>query len=229
MKHIKILLLTLLFYGCSQGYKVDNDIVYYIEWNEARGKVERNISADASTFKILDYENYATDKNNVYYKGNLIESADPISFQPLSEFIGKDKFQGYHNTTAIPHSDGRTFEVIEGNFSRDKNDVYYMYEPLKSTSPKTFEILKIGHGNWAKDGVNYYYDGKKLPNVDYKTFQILDEDCFFAKDKFNVYNRDKILEGVDPTTFKYLEICVGQDKYGCHNGSERCECPITNK
>src|SRR5690606_8827616 len=131
----------------------------------------------------------------------------------------------YYGLVRIDNSDGPTFEVIEGSFTRDKNDVYYMDQPLNSSSPGTFEVLKIGHGNWSRDANTYYYMGRKMPVQDYDSFEILDDDCFFAKDKFQVFRHDKVLEGVDAASFRFLQICVGQDKYGCHNGYERCDCP----
>lgn len=220
-----LILATLLFIWSCSGYTVEEDKVYYVGWNEAQGKVKRHISADAATFKVLEMDRYAVDKDNVYYAGTRIDSADPATFMPLSEFIAKDKRHGYYGNTLIENSHGPTFELIDGNYTRDKQDVYYIQRPLGSSSPKSFEILQEGHGNWARDGVTYYYTGNKVPVADYASFRILDEDCFFAKDKYHVYNRDKILAGVDAETFRFLERCVGQDKFGCHNLNERCDCP----
>ena len=33
---------------------------------------------------------------------------------------------------------------------------------------------------------------------------------------------DKVLEGVDAETFVFVQRCIGKDKFGCHNGRERC-------
>ena len=214
-------------WGCG-GYTTEDDKVYYVQYNEAQGKVKREIGADKKTFKVLEIKNYAIDFQHVFYQGTPVDSADPKSFEPLSEFIGRDKNHGYYGRLLIENSDGQTFEVIRGSFTRDKNDVYYIDKPLGSTSPQTFEVLKIGHGNWAKDANSYYYVDKKVPIKDYESFEILDEDCFFAKDKFQVYKGDKVLEGVDAETFRFLQRCVGQDKFGCHNVNRRCDCPNKN-
>lgn len=219
---------VLLFIGGCGGYTTENDKVYYVSYNEAQGKVKREIDADKSTFKVLEFGSYAVDARRVFYQGSPIDSADPESFEPLYEFIGRDKNHGYYGGVLIKNSDGPTFEVIDGNFMRDKNEVYYIDRPLNSTSPGTFEILEIGHGNWARDANSYYYMETKVPVKDYETFEILDEDCFFAKDKFQVYRRDKVLDGVDAETFRFLELCVGQDKFGCHNGERRVDCPNKN-
>lgn len=220
-----LLFATLIFVSGCGGYTTEDDKVYYVEHNEAQGKVKREIGADKKTFKVLEIKNYAIDFRNVFYRGNPVDSADPESFEPLSEFIGRDKNHGYYGQLLIENSDGQTFEVVDGNFTRDKNEVYYIDKPLNSTSPETFQILKIGHGKWAKDANSYYCMDKKVPIKDYESFEILDEDCFFAKDKFQVYKQDKVLEAVDAETFRFLQRCVGQDKSGCHNGYERCDCP----
>jgi hypothetical protein len=223
-----ILIAGLFTIGCG-GYKTEGDKVYYIQYNEARGKVKREIGADKETFRVLEIETYAIDAAKVFYQGSPLDSADPASFVPLSDFIGRDKFRGYYGSDAIKGSDGETFEMIDGNYTRDKNDVYYVHTPLHSTSPETFEILTIGNGNWSRDKNSYYYTDNKIPVKDYKSFEILDNDCSFAKDKFQVYKQEQILEGVDAETFKFLEICIGQDKFGCHNGYQRCDCPETKK
>jgi hypothetical protein len=49
------------------------------------------------------------------------------------------------------------------------------------------------------------------------------------KDKFLVYKQDKILDGVDAEIFRFIQPCVGEGKFGCHNGYERCSCPIEKK
>jgi hypothetical protein len=226
MRSIHAVLFTALVFvsGCG-GYTTEDDKVYYVSYNEAQGKVKREIGADEKTFKVLEIEDYAVDVQHVFYQGTPIDSADPESFEPLSGFIGRDKHHGYYGLLPIENSDGPTFEVIQGSFTRDKNDVYYMDKPLGSTSPHTFEVLEIGHGNWSKDANSYYYMDKKVPIRDYESFEILDDDCFFAKDKFLAFKEDKILEGVDAETFRFLQICVGQDKFGCHNGYKRCDCP----
>ena len=221
----KYLIFGILFLTSCGGYKIENDKVYYIQYNEAQGRVKREIGADKNTFRILDNENYAIDFTQVFYQGTLIDSADPKSFVPLSDYIAKDKNHGYYGGAIIETSDGKSFELIKDNFTRDKNDVYCDRKPLHSKHPKTFEILEIGHGYWSCDSESYYYQDKRIPIKDYASFKILDEDCFFAKDKFQVYKGDKILEGVDAETFEFIEICIGRDKYGCHNGQERCNCP----
>jgi hypothetical protein len=223
---IRTLLISgiLILTACG-GYKTEKDKVYYIEYNEAQGRVKREIGADIMTFKVLDNENYAVDLSQVFYQGNPIDSADPKTFVPLSDYIAKDKNHGFYGSLIVKNSDGKTFELIMDDFTRDKNDVYIGREPLNSTSPETFEVLEIGHGYWSRDRESYYYQHNKVPIKDYESFKILDDDCFFAKDKYQVYKREKVLDEVDAETFVFIERCIGRDKFGCHNGNERCDCP----
>ncbi len=39
LRNFILLFMTLSIYSCSGGYKVEGDNVYYVEWNEAQGKV----------------------------------------------------------------------------------------------------------------------------------------------------------------------------------------------
>jgi len=228
MINIKLIwyaILIVILAGCDAGYKIQNDKVLYISYNESNGRNTRNFGADPETFQILENDRYGLDKKNVYYEGNPIDDADPRSFKVLSDYISKDRNRGYTGTIAIPGSDGNTFESVMNDYTRDKNDVYRAEYPLHSSSPKTFEVIEKGYGYWSRDENNYYFAERKVPVKDYNTFEILDDDCFFAKDRFQVYREDKVLLGVDAKTFVFLEVCVGRDKFGCHDGEKRCGCP----
>jgi hypothetical protein len=226
LKHYWLVIATsLLFCGCG-GYKVEGDKVYYVEYNEARGRVKRNIRADAQTLEVFDISNFAKDKDHVYYQGRRIHGADPATFQPLSDLIGKDKNYGYYCDSLLVGSHGPSFKNIDDYFTRDKNNVYCMYESIESCNPESFVTLDIDKGLWAKDECAYYCRGEKVPLSDYATFRILsDYGCGMAKDKDHVYDGTTIIPDLDAASFEIIAPCIGRDKFGCHNRRERCECP----
>ena len=75
-------------------YKIENGNVTYKGYNHRNGKFiteDKNLngSVDLKTFKELTLF-YASDKNNVYYKGEIVEGADPKNFEVIRMDFGKD-------------------------------------------------------------------------------------------------------------------------------------------
>jgi hypothetical protein len=76
LRTIYILILSILLVSCGEGYeKTDGNKWIWVLHSEA-GKHVREIDADNPTFEILDYPEYAKDKNNVYWRGIEISNAD---------------------------------------------------------------------------------------------------------------------------------------------------------
>ncbi len=213
--------------GC--GYKVEDDKVYYISWNEGQGRVKDLIpGADAASFKVLKHDNYATDRNFAYYKGIRIEGADPSSFRSIDEFYAVDDRRAYQSRYAIERAEGKTFEVIDGNWSRDRSDCYYNTTPIGVCDRETFTVRSEYYNWWASDKKCYYYQGKKVPIQDHASTIVYR--CGFSKDKFGVYFQDQRVKGADPDTFTMhrtpdgVDTCLGKDKNGCYLAGEKSNC-----
>jgi DKNYY family len=81
-------------------------------------------NADAATFNYIDQE-YARDKNAVYFEGVAFSVKDVDSFQVLNYGFAKDRFTAYYDQIPIEGSDGATFEALDNNYSKDKKNIYY--------------------------------------------------------------------------------------------------------
>ena len=208
-----IIIISIIFVACN-GYIVENGKVYYKSSNEAQGIVKRHLkNADASTFEILQNDDYARDKNFVFYQGNRVEGADPSTFEYVADLYAKDKNRAYYAGDSIESSSSNGFKIIDSYYSADNTDVYYTTKPLKVCSVSNF----------------------KIPSNDYINVQYLKETAGFAKDKMWVYFLDRkinyndsgkqIIDTVDVASFTVTDYIDCKDKYGCINvfhGREEC-------
>jgi hypothetical protein len=219
-----LILITTLT-SCNNGYKVDDDKVYYKYWNSGMGfetKTFEIIGADPLTFKVLDEDNYAIDKKQAYYKGEPILNSDPKTFVPILDYYAKDNYHAFMETKTIKKADGRSFTVINGGpYSKDKNDFYFDTIALNVNDLNSFKILNKTdeYGYWAKDKTHYYILSKKYPLADYQTFINIGNG--YAKDKFRAYFRNNIILNADISTFKSIQYGYAEDKNSKFDGHEK--------
>jgi len=89
-------------------------------------------NADPKTFEVYKKASFSRDKNNVYFAGFLIKSADSETFTPLSYYYGKDNIRAFFRNCEIENVDLQTFQVKEDtyaggfyDFAYDKNYIYF--------------------------------------------------------------------------------------------------------
>lgn len=127
----------------SRFYMRDSNNVIY------EGKIIPDI--DVNSFKPIFtgpyIQEYAKDKNNVYYLNSKITGADPKTFIV------------------------KTHQIYEGcrlgMYSIDNNAVYYKDMKVIGADPNTFESL---YGEYGKDKNNIYLKGVLQENLDPETF-----------------------------------------------------------
>ena len=202
-----LLLNSFLFAGCQNSYKEIDGAIYYNWSNGATMKSENNLvkEADVATFESIKNKGKAVlgkDKNHVYKEGEILEFADPKTFESINEWYWKDKdkvffLSVYGNKCVIENADPKTFEVLKNFWAADKNNVYYIDKTLLNTDIKTLEPIDK---DWAKDNQSYYYQHLKVNGLDYKTAQILSP--YYIKDAKQVFFENKLVKDADAKTFK---------------------------
>lgn len=116
---------------------VSADSDSFMQLNNYLGKDKNHIylndnildNADVETFKVLNVESsieiydekeqgygYATDKNHVYFLGEVISGADPKSFKERTYGYAEDKNYIYYLRNIVEDADPKTF--IQPNFER---------------------------------------------------------------------------------------------------------------
>lgn len=147
------------------------------------------------------------DKNQVYWRGKVVNGASPTTFEVMADEWGRDGNKLYYTYKYIPTGDPDTLQDIDseisGAYQKDKNNIYYTEsgfdDPiLESVDYATFRPIS---SQYAKDKSYVYYYGRTIiEGADPETFVDLN-DYGYAKDKNHVYINDHIVEGEDPATF----------------------------
>lgn len=112
-------------------YAIDNKSVFIND--------NRIVNADPETFTINLFEDphfytWSKDKNHVYFRGQKVYGADPITFEVISEGnmkdcsyrgYGKDSSKVFYGTEEIMFADPDTFQILGGEYSKDSNRTFF--------------------------------------------------------------------------------------------------------
>jgi hypothetical protein len=190
-------------------YKNGNDVYFEKGWGfflQLHDPYEtyRIDEADGKTFSYLG-DNFAKDKNHVYFASRIIKWANPDKFKFasgwFSQYVMDDKNVWYRDE-AIPLVDAETFSVIDAPFfTKDKNHVYFASRIIKWANPDKFKFASGSFSQYVMDDKNVWYRDEAIPLVDVETFSYLGDN--FAKDKNHVYFASRIIKWANPDKFKF--------------------------
>jgi len=226
---LKILLLFVLVGSVANaGYLKDKNKIYFIDTMEDSEKKEIVKNIDFRTFKIFEEnDNFAKDKDNVYYKNKKLENIDVNSFQVEKFLIAKDKSNVFFVTRDkvikfkgfSPEKSEIFLQPFMPSVLRNKDGIFTFdkYEngeiTLKSIKTKEMDInsLEILRDTsiilYLKDKNNVYYVNyvESKDNNDYTK----DEENY--DDRKNIEIDIKQIIGADSNSFEIIEI-YGKDK-----------------
>lgn len=164
------------------------------------GKLVSN--ANPGSFAHLKHRfgnlNFYTDDQHVYYFRNIVDDADPETFEVIGSYFSKDDKHAYFCSKKchkIDNADIRTFSVMPiksnwGNakvYAQDKSGVFFCAE-LKKEKPCAL-----------------------LPDSDPDSFEYIDK--YFSKDLGNVFFREKVVSGADAATFEIYQADENSGQY----------------
>jgi hypothetical protein len=250
-------LIGMLLFRCESGStKKDGNITFHgmqfkaSEFNELNGQFgktstnayykSRELShVDIGSFTALD-ENYAKDKDTVYYCDEYregqnyyltkkqiilkIQNANAASFVSLQNEYARDRHHVYFKGVPLPVKDISTFTSINSYFAKDKITVYLNRKPISGSDGSTFELME---DHFAKDKNHIYYygyigDGRQniatLP-ADPKSFVILD--YRYSKDNKSVFFLGFKIKGADPASFTLLDEGYAKDNQSVYYEERR--------
>ena len=259
MKKLVMFLFTILFsvtFTCSrlirtEKYVIKNGKAYFNSYENERLASEKELkNIDIKSFKILNENDVAYDKNNIYLFGitqnkadykTAIYNADKetlkvlysriVSYEPYISYY-KDKNHVYYNYIEVDGADTESFKVLDGSYTKDKNSVYYMGNKMENTDSESFSNLENGY---YKDKKFIYYNGKALEKSDSsKGFKIaiiekIGGPCGYNFDMYisnndNVYAFGDLVTGkakYDPITFTAYQNEYSKDKNGVYSLGEK--------
>jgi hypothetical protein len=204
----------------NSWYYKDKDHVYY-----SFNTFQVIPGADPDTFKANEMDVFATDKNNVYRWGEILEGADPETYESLSYNLSRDKNYLYYRTERIELADPKTFEWKTPNIALDYIE---SYREEYGNDPTTIEVDLSDYPEIYRDKNNIYIADQVVEGADPDTFEIIDQQYF--KDKNYVYYNPywsgepaviklEKIEGADPDSFEVIREGLSKDKNSVFYGS----------
>ncbi len=184
-------------------YIKKNGEIYYRDWSEEKPRILKNI--DKKSFEILEND-FAKDKNNIYYEGEKIEKINPKSAKIFGSHFVKDEkivFDADEKKELKDVDTIETFVYLDFFYARDKNNLYFYGQKVKGVSPNNFEFwtsLSSVPDNIIKSGNDFYlvYENNSNEKIYAKKMDFpIDKDTFESfsmrvyKDKNNFYYYDE--------------------------------------
>ncbi len=196
------------------GYVTKGSEVYYYDMSKIdnlRVHKMKLKNVDANT--LVEIENmYATDKNQVYCEGHVLEGANPNTIEKLDYALYRDGNTVYYMHIKV--SEDYPHFKHDGIYSWDKSKVFYSTEEIKEADAQSFESLDNIMMFFARDKNNMYIRGDIFEEADSPSFEHLAH--AYWKDKNAVYYSTDKIPGADPASFVVIEDeknHVGKDKF----------------
>ncbi|MDF2456851.1 MAG: rane protein [Cytophagaceae bacterium] len=200
---------TFTHYNAFSYYSKDKNHVYY-----ENKKLSDADAPTFGPLLNDEAQNYWRDKHHAYYKWNKIPSADGATFTYLGHQYACDKKQVYYEGQVVKDADRNTFQAMEGYLGKDAFHVFVRdVHVLNVKDPATFETVKLNEEWFGKDKAQLYviryappHPLLPFPDADLKTFEVVGD--YYAKDKNRVYyysyhiDQILVLEGAHPETFR---------------------------
>ena len=173
-----------------------------------------------------DCREYTCKSEKPIYKKTRIASADPKTFEVLSDHYTKDKDNVYVCSNGLDYKFKIKCEIIENAdtssfsaigttgsaiYAKDKNYVYMLEKVIKNADPQSFSLVNdFANYIYAKDKNFVYKSGQIIQGADPATFSLVRHngslDNAHARDKNFVYKSGEIIDGADPSTFSLVDI-----------------------
>ena len=174
-------ILTLLILSGSiinAGYIKEKNTIYFTDETTEPEKKEIVKNVDFKTFKIFEEDDdFARDKNNIYYKNKKVENVDVNSFQVEDFYFAKDK-----NNTFYISNDG--LMKIKGFRPEGSYAIVQLFVPALLINKYGIYMAKYENDEIVAKSI-------KPKEMDMDTLEVVDLEesfaVFYLKDKNNVY------------------------------------------
>lgn len=174
-------ILTLLILSGSiinAGYIKEKNTIYFTDETTEPEKKEIVKNVDFKTFKIFEEDDdFARDKNNIYYKNKKVENVDVNSFQVEDFYFAKDK-----NNTFYISNDG--LMKIKGFRPEGSYAIVQLFVPALLINKYGIYMAKYENDEIVAKSI-------KPKEMDMDTLEVVATEesfaVFYLKDKNNVY------------------------------------------
>ena len=176
---LKILILLILSGSIiNAGYIKEKNTIYFTDETTEPEKKEIVKNVDFKTFKIFEEDDdFARDKNNIYYKNKKVENVDVNSFQVEGFYFAKDK-----NNTFYISNDG--LMKIKGFKPEGSYAIVQLFVPALLINKYGIYMAKYENDEIVAKSI-------KPKEMDMDTLEVVATEesfaVFYLKDKNNVY------------------------------------------
>lgn len=124
---LSVIMFSLLF-ACSSPSYVLKDGQWQYEYSTSGGKMVNTIDqADHASFTVLKHR-YAKDKNHVYFKGTVIDTANPHTFEFIANttdgMYAKDGKSVFFDANRLYKADPTSFRLLQTPYAKDQHRLY---------------------------------------------------------------------------------------------------------
>ena len=232
-----IVLGYLLLRDLGAHYEKEAGKVYWVmalSHEFRQGKIDVP-DADFQTFQVLSSHNsrWASDKNHVYFKGQVLRSAHPNNFE-IVDSANKRSRSGdneYKGSKKVKNDVEKFVRLGHGFYSLDIHGVYWFERVMAGADPDSFKLFQMPETEykndkpWAVDANAVYCSGRRLEGSDPESFRLLGFN--YGVDKHRVYHEHHPLPEPNRETFvvtyhltKYV---IGYDGDSIWNYEERTD------
>ena len=176
---LKILILLILSGSIiNGGYIKEKNTIYFTDETTEPERKEIVKNVDFRTFKIFEEnDDFARDKNNIYYRNKKVENVDVNSFQVEGFYFAKDK-----NNTFYISNDG--LMKIKGFKPEGSYAIVQLFVPALLINKYGIYMAKYENDEIVAKSI-------KPKEMDMDTLEVVDSEeslaVFYLKDKNNVY------------------------------------------
>ena len=155
----------------------------------------------------------------VFYRGKLMEGADPEKLEYLGGSYTKDVNNSYFCSSLVSDVDMESVVFLGSSYAKDKKNVFYEGEKIEGSDPETFESL---NDYYAKDR-NHVFRWGEIINIELNpdSFVVLgygmikDDDHVYFEGEYDESVYD-LISYVDAATFQYVDTCAFVEKSRAH-------------
>jgi len=166
-KYLLIINFIALFASCNSKYQKENGKWVWVSYDESVGKRVHQIDKhDIKSFKILSNENYAKDKNSVFFVGKKIQNADPSTFELIGNGYSKDNNNVYLDNEKVIFANPKSFKLLDFPYSKDDQHIFCGTLPLnlKKNEIDEFKVTNTDkYKSGSKSTILFSHFIKKYP------------------------------------------------------------------
>lgn len=196
LQYILPVLSVLILTACDSGYEKKGDKVYWIGYDLANGRMEKELpGADVNSFTALregffSKSNYfGKDNRHVFYKNRLQTGVEPDGFRKVSEYF-------YESNNAVYYLDVDHLAPVNG---------------AKPGNLKTYNIT-----SWARTGNTVINETRTVTLKDAEDF--VPVNALWGKTSKVLLYKDTVIADGDPATFRVGRFPYeGADKFRKYN------------